>query len=176
MAFCQYPAPHCTILCVPRQGGKIISSVNCNLALWRLRPPWLSLWESWLPRKGQTERASRRDFGCYYLTAVPSQSACSADSSPRGRAKGSAGSSALNYNLPLLVSKTRRFIKKPEPDISQARLFTGAFPYDRIGLPGVWGPLPPRRGPFFRPLSSFSPRLQYVRGGGDYALQAAEKN
>ena len=52
------------------------------------RTPWLPLWGSWLPRKGQTERAAWFDFGCYYLTAVPSQSACSADSSPKGRAKG----------------------------------------------------------------------------------------
>ena len=79
--------------------GETRHSANCNLANRNRRTPWLSLWESWLPRKGQTERASRRDFGCYYLTAVPSQSACSADSSPRGRAKGCYRICPLNYNL-----------------------------------------------------------------------------
>ena len=38
---------------------------------------------------------------CYYLTAVPSQSACSADSSPKGRAKGCYRIRPPNYNLTL---------------------------------------------------------------------------
>ena len=63
------------------------------------RAPWLPLWGSWLPRKGQTERASMADFCCHYLTAAPSQSAGSADSSPKGRAKGCCRICPPNYNL-----------------------------------------------------------------------------
>ena len=36
---------------------------------------------------------------------VPSQSACSADSSPKGRAKGAVSASAINYNLPMCLRK-----------------------------------------------------------------------
>ena len=50
--------------------------------------PWLSLWESWLPRKGQTERVPRSNTSSQPSNIVPSQSACSADRSPKGRAKG----------------------------------------------------------------------------------------
>ena len=39
------------------------------------------------PERGSPERANVAVFCCHYLTAVPSQSACSADSSPKGRAK-----------------------------------------------------------------------------------------
>ena len=34
---------------------------NCCLAYRNRRPPWLPLWGSWLPRKGQTERGTRFD-------------------------------------------------------------------------------------------------------------------
>ena len=33
--------------------------INWNLANRNCRTPWLPLWGSWLPRKGQTERATR---------------------------------------------------------------------------------------------------------------------
>ena len=52
--------------------------------------PWLSLWESGLPRKGQSERVPRSNIRFQPSNGVPSQSACSADSSPKGRAKGAA--------------------------------------------------------------------------------------
>ena len=71
------------------------------------RSPWLPLWGSWLPRKGQTERASMADFCCHYLTAAPSQSACSADSSPKGRAKGCCRICPPNYNLARKQNKKR---------------------------------------------------------------------
>ena len=49
--------------------------------------------------KGQTERVSHPMRRSEPSTAVPSQSACSADSSPKGRAKGAVSASATNYNL-----------------------------------------------------------------------------
>ena len=62
------------------------------VVIWRCcffgaKRPWLSLWESWLPRKGQTERVPRSNTRFQSSNGVPSQSACSADSSPKGRAK-----------------------------------------------------------------------------------------
>ena len=39
------------------------------------------------PARGRL-RGQHMNFGYHFLTAVPSQSACSADSSPKGRAKG----------------------------------------------------------------------------------------
>ena len=69
-------------------------SVLRKNVIWRYRfcgakRPWLSLWESWLPRRGRL-RGSRTIEMHLFPTAVPSQSACSADSSPKGRAKGAA--------------------------------------------------------------------------------------
>ena len=43
------------------------SLVNCNLASRNRRTTWLPLWGSWLPRKGQTERAEWFHFECYVL-------------------------------------------------------------------------------------------------------------
>ena len=70
-------------------------SVLRKNVIWRYRfcgakRPWLSLWESWLPRMGQTERVPRSNTRFQSSNGVPSQSACSADSSPKGRAKGAA--------------------------------------------------------------------------------------
>ena len=45
-------------------------------------------------------------FECYYLTAVPSQSACSADSSPKGRAKGCYRICPPSYNFPFQYRQT----------------------------------------------------------------------
>ena len=35
----------------------VSNGTNCCLAYRNRRAPWLPLWGSWLPRKGQTERA-----------------------------------------------------------------------------------------------------------------------
>ena len=47
--------------------GFIEKHTNCNLAYRNRRTPWLPLWGSWLPRKGQTERAEWFNFECYVL-------------------------------------------------------------------------------------------------------------
>ena len=49
-------------------------------------------------------------FCHHYLTSVPSQSACSADSSPKGRAKGCCRIIPPNYNLPLCGRKAAELI------------------------------------------------------------------
>ena len=33
-----------------------------GLVYYGAKRPWLSLWESWLPRMGQTERGQRSDY------------------------------------------------------------------------------------------------------------------
>ena len=88
------------------QEGKIRRG-NCNRAYRNRCTSWLPLWGSWLPRKGQTERASMADFCCHYLTVAPSQSACSADSSPKGRAKGRCRICPPNYILAKNQNKKR---------------------------------------------------------------------
>ena len=65
--------------------------LHVSIVIWRRRffgakRPWLSLWESWLPHGGRL-RGCRTIEMHLFATAVPSQSACSADSSPIGRAK-----------------------------------------------------------------------------------------
>ena len=47
------------------------------------------------------------DFCCHYLTVAPSQSACSADSSPKGRAKGRCRICPPNYILAKNQNKKR---------------------------------------------------------------------
>ena len=74
------------------------------VVIWRCcffgaKRPWLSLWESWLPRKGQTERVPRSNTRFQSSNGVPSQSACSADSSPKGRAKGAAAPYDLRSSI-----------------------------------------------------------------------------
>ena len=46
-----------SVVCVSVRLG---TSINCNLAYRNRRTTWLPLWGSWLPRKGQTERAIHR--------------------------------------------------------------------------------------------------------------------
>ena len=85
------------IICVTQRsvGKRFFPCIEKReIVIWRCRlrgakRPWLSLWESWLPRRGRL-RGCRTIEMHFFPTAVPSQSACSADSSPKGRAKGAA--------------------------------------------------------------------------------------
>ena len=56
--------------------------------------PWLSLWESWLPLWGSLRGSHVTITQFQTSNGAPSQSACSADSSPIGRAKGAVSASA----------------------------------------------------------------------------------
>ena len=57
------------------------------------------------PVWGLPGRVRRSDTRFQPSTWAPSQSACSADSSPKGRAKGAVSASAINYNLPMCLRK-----------------------------------------------------------------------
>ena len=74
--------------------------------------PWLSLWESWLSRKGRPERVRRSNTRFQPSNGVPSQSACSADSSPKGRAKGAISASAINYSCYSLLQSLNTILNK----------------------------------------------------------------
>ena len=63
---------------------------NCNLAYRNRRTTWLPLWGSWLPRKGQTERATRFDALMLLSHCGTLSVSLTAASSPKGRAKGAA--------------------------------------------------------------------------------------
>ena len=85
-----------SVVCVSVRLG---TSINCNLAYRTDAPLGSPSGGAGCPVRGRL-RGQYIDFFCYYLTAAPSQSACSADSSPKGRAKGHCRICPSNYNLP----------------------------------------------------------------------------
>ena len=121
---------------------------NCNLAGRDRRTPWLPLWGSWLPHRGRL-RGLHGFFECYYLTAVPSQSACSADSSPKGRAKGRCRICPSNNNLSIKILRRRTSLRTEhtgELFRSGGCVFPGCRPESLLSAPAP-PPLPPGRPP-----------------------------